>query len=158
MKHTYLVLFLLAGIHFNPCSCYSQAIEDHTPLSTLDETRQTATSSDKHILLIFSGSDWCKPCIRFKNEILESREFTVFADSNLVLLIADFPRKKQNMPAKEQIKQNELLAERFNPNGQFPKICLLDTSGTLLYSPVYKNQPPAQFVHDLRNNIESPEK
>lgn len=55
-----------------------------------------------------------------KKEIFESAAFTQFAASNLLLVKADFPRLKKNKLSKQQTKQNEALAERYNPQGAFP--------------------------------------
>ena len=60
------------------------------------EAQQIAKQNHKLILLNFSGSDWCGPCIKLKKDVFESAEFQSFAESNLVLLRADFPRLKKN--------------------------------------------------------------
>ena len=91
-------------------------------------------SSEKHelILLNFSGSDWCGPCIRFRKEIFDSEVFKQFAGDNIVLVNADFPRLKKHQLVKELIKQNELLAEKYNPDGRFPFTLLIDAEGKVL--------------------------
>ena len=43
------------------------------------KAKQTAAIEHKFILLNFSGSDWCGPCIRMHKEILESDLFATFA-------------------------------------------------------------------------------
>ncbi|SKB48757.1 thioredoxin family protein [Daejeonella lutea] len=93
-----------------------------------------AKSSDKNVLINFSGSDWCGPCIRLKKEIFESEAFTDYASKNLLLVRADFPRQKKNKPAAEQIKLNEALAEKYNPAGKFPYTLLVDENGKVLKS------------------------
>jgi len=54
-------------------------------------------AKEKHqpILLSFSGSDWCIPCIRMRKDIFDNKSFLQMADSTLVLYNADFPRKKK---------------------------------------------------------------
>ena len=39
---------------------------------------QTAKEKHELILLNFSGSDWCGPCIRLRNEIFENKIFLKF--------------------------------------------------------------------------------
>ncbi len=93
---------------------------------------QTTT---KHTLIIFSGSDWCKPCIQLKSETLSGENLAVFFTQNAIkTYTADFPRKKRNAPSKEVIKHNEGLADKYNPEGQFPKIILVDAEGNLLFT------------------------
>jgi thioredoxin-related protein len=50
----------------------------------------------KQIVLVFSGSDWCAPCIKLDKSIWQSTEFKEYAASNLILERADFPKKKTN--------------------------------------------------------------
>lgn len=116
---------------------------------------QTATSqsqsSHKCILINFSGSDWCGPCIRLRKEILESGVFEEYALSNLILLRADFPRQKKNQLSKIQVGLNESLAERFNPEGKFPFTLLVDLNGRVLKSwDGYIDEKPEKFVSDIK--------
>ncbi|RYY67525.1 MAG: thioredoxin family protein [Chitinophagaceae bacterium] len=78
------------------------------------------------MLINFSGSDWCIPCIQMQQEYFDNDAFKKMADSQLVIIRADFPRKKKNIPAKEILLQNEQLAEKFNVDGIFPLTLLLD--------------------------------
>ena len=100
----------------------------------LNTTLKQAKTSDKNVLINFSGSDWCGPCIRLKKEIFESEAFTDYASDNLLLVRADFPRQKKNKPGAEQVKLNESLAERYNPQGKFPFTLLVDQNGKILKS------------------------
>jgi thioredoxin-related protein len=97
-----------------------------------EKAKTEAQQSKKYILLNFSGSDWCVPCIKMKKEIFESEIFNGYAPENLVLLKADFPRLKKNKLSTAQKKQNEMLAEKYNPQGTFPFTLLLDANGGVL--------------------------
>ncbi|MEP7111455.1 MAG: thioredoxin family protein [Ferruginibacter sp.] len=101
-------------------------------VTRFDEAQTTANDKHRLILLNFSGSDWCGPCIRLKKEIFESSLFEDFAASNLVLLNADFPRSNKNKLSKEQVKQNEVLADKYNSKGRFPLTLLLNADGNIL--------------------------
>ena len=91
-------------------------------------------AKEKHafILLNFSGSDWCGPCMRLKKEIFESEAFSKMADSTLIMVNADFPRNKKNQPDAQIRKQNDALADRYNPDGKFPLTLLLDADGKVV--------------------------
>lgn len=91
-----------------------------------------AVATHRMILLNFSGSDWCGPCIKLKKDVFESPEFEAFAARNLVLLRADFPRQKKNQLPKEQVVLNEALAEQYNSKGSFPLTVLLDEKGKVI--------------------------
>jgi len=99
-----------------------------------ETAKKLAKTEHKLILLNFSGSDWCGPCIKMKTEIFDNVDFKALADTALVLVNADFPRNKRNQPPKEQQQHNELLAERYNHEGKFPLTLLLTANGTVLKS------------------------
>lgn len=92
----------------------------------LAKAAATAKRENKMILLNFSGSDWCIPCIRMEKEYFSNDAFKKMADSQLIIIHADFPRKKKNLSPPDVIKENEALAERFNKQGSFPFTLLLD--------------------------------
>ena len=100
--------------------------------SDLSVAQQAAKDQNKLILLNFSGSDWCGPCIKLKKDVFESIEFQSFAEANLVLVRADFPRLKKNQLAKDQQAKNDALAERYNHDGKFPLTVLLNEQGKVL--------------------------
>lgn len=97
-----------------------------------DDALKLAKQDDKPIVLVFSGSDWCAPCIRLKKNILDSEEFKTYAASHYVLYNADFPRKKNNQLSSEKTSANKSLAEKFNPKGHFPLVVVMDKKQTVL--------------------------
>jgi thioredoxin-related protein len=99
-----------------------------------EAAKQTASQKHALILLNFSGSDWCGPCMRMRKEIFDNPTFTKMADTTLVLVNADFPRNKKNQPDNATKKQNEALADLYNASGRFPFTVLLDEKGTVLKS------------------------
>ena len=96
--------------------------------------QEKAKKEERFILLNFSGSDWCVPCIQMQESIFTKAEFMKMADSQLVVVRADFPRKKKNKPAADIVLQNEMLADKFNPNGNFPYTLLMDADGKIIKS------------------------
>ena len=97
-----------------------------------NNAKKIAKEKNELILLNFSGSDWCGPCILLRKEYIESQVFTDMANENLVLVNADFPRKKKNIGTPEQVKRNEALAEIYNKEGSFPLTLLLNADGKVL--------------------------
>lgn len=93
---------------------------------------ELAKAENKNVLLYFSGSDWCAPCVKFKKFIVNTPEFQTFATENLIIYNADFPRLSKNKLAKEVEKENETLADKYNSKGIFPLILLLDTEGNVI--------------------------
>jgi thioredoxin-related protein len=99
-----------------------------------ETARKVAHENHKLILLNFSGSDWCGPCMRMRKEIFESDVFSKMTDTSLVLVNADFPRNKKNRLDEQTEKQNDALADKYNPEGKFPFTLLLDADGNVLKS------------------------
>ena len=123
-------------------------------LSSMAQAKTEAAQSHKYILLNFSGSDWCGPCIRMHKEIFDSEAFEKYASENLILVSADFPRLKKNQLSKEQTKQNESLADKYDKDGIFPFTVLLDAKGKVLKSwKGYPNTTPAKFIDDVNSVV-----
>jgi len=97
-----------------------------------EKARQQAKTEHKQILLNFSGSDWCGPCIMMHKQIFESDVFRQYAEEKLVLVNADFPRSKKHQLSKEQQAQNDALAGKYNTEGIFPLTLLIDENGKVL--------------------------
>jgi thioredoxin-related protein len=118
----YLVVTLLSGFLL-----YSSTWE-----TDLEKAKQKAQSEHKLILLNFSGSDWCGPCIRMHKEIFENDSFTQYADDHLVLINADFPRSKKHKLSEDQQKKNDQMADKYNKEGIFPLTLLMTADGKIL--------------------------
>ncbi|HTR30926.1 MAG TPA: thioredoxin family protein [Puia sp.] len=122
----------------------------------LTEARQLAKEQHKHILLNFSGSDWCGPCIMLRKQILDNADFLQMADSSLVLVNADFPRSKKNQLSQQQQSLNNAVADKYNPQGKFPFTLLLDADGKVLRTwDGFPNEKPADFAAEVREAIET---
>ena len=137
---SFLFLFLLPG--------------NSTWLTNLDDAKQVAKTKHEFILLNFSGSDWCGPCIKMHKDIFESAVFQQYADSHLVLVNADFPRMKKNQLPSDQQKRNDALADKYNPKGIFPYTILLDGDGNVLKAWEGFFEPGAEnFVYQIKNEL-----
>jgi thioredoxin-related protein len=121
-----------------------------TWLGDFNDATTEATKENKLILINFSGSDWCGPCIRLRKEILESSTFEDYAKDNLILVRADFPRQKKNQLDAAQVKRNEALADKYNPDGKFPFTLLVDKNGKILKEwDGFPNESPEKFVAEI---------
>lgn len=121
--------------------------------TNFEEALSKASQEKKLVLLNFSGSDWCGPCIKMKKEIFDSEQFQKLADSSLVLVNADFPRSRKNQLPKALQQQNDDLAGRYNSMGKFPLTLLIDAKGKIMKSwEGYGGGEGAQaFMNELRN-------
>lgn len=111
-----------------------------------DSAKAASVNTHRPIILVFQGSDWCAPCIKLDNEIWSTEEFKAYAADHFVMLQADFPRKKKNALSTEQQEHNNALAERYNKDGYFPFVVVLDENGEVKGSTGYKHITPAEYI------------
>jgi thioredoxin-related protein len=119
-----------------------------------EEAKKEAQTEGKNIVVIFSGSDWCAPCIKLERNIWMSEEFKKEAAEKWVLVKANFPRKKGNQLSEEQTAHNRELAEKYNKEGSFPLVVILSPEGKLLGKAGFKNIKPLEYIkmmHSLEN-------
>ena len=107
---------------------------------------QLAKSQNKQVLVDFTGSDWCGPCIQLRKQVFSRPEFRAYADKNLILVEVDYPqRKKQSAELK---KQNEKLSQQYGIDEKgFPTIVLLDPAGKKVRELTgYEGETAADFI------------
>ena len=111
-----------------------------------EEAKALATEKDRNIILVFSGSDWCAPCIKLETEIWSSEEFKNYSADHFILIKADFPRKRANKLTAQQQEKNNQLAEKYNTQGYFPFVVVLDKNGKVLGTTGYEKKEPADYI------------
>jgi len=123
---------------------------DDTWLTDFEEAKRISADKGKPILADFTGSDWCGYCIKLDKEVFSKQEFKDFAKENVVLFVADFPRKK---PQPEKIaRQNVTLQRKYGIRG-FPTILILDDNGKVLGHAGYERIGPVKYVEKLKKII-----
>lgn len=145
MKSHYLFLLLISTF------TYAQHWEND-----FENGKKNAVAENKNIVLVFSGSDWCAPCMKLDKTIWSSEEFKTEADKNWILVKVDFPKKKTNSLSENQKNQNNHLAEQYNKDGHFPLVVILDKNGKVLGQTGYKNISPTAYIellHTLEKKI-----
>jgi protein disulfide-isomerase len=126
--------------------------EEHVDwITDFEKAKTLANAEGKHILIDFSGSDWCGWCIRLDNEVFSKKAFKEYAEDNLVLMLADFPRDKSNQSAALQ-KQNNTLLEKFGVRG-FPTVFILNPEGTVIAKTGYQDGGAEAYVEYIKKTI-----
>ncbi|MBQ0786745.1 MAG: thioredoxin family protein [Oceanihabitans sp.] len=142
MKKIVVFAFLLV------LSVSSFAQEWHT---NFEEAKALASQNNQKIVLVFQGSDWCAPCIKLDKEIWSTEAFQRLAKDTFVMLQADFPKRKGNKLTPELQEHNNGLAEKYNPNGYFPFVVVLNKEGKVLGTAGYEKSTPEKYVNKLNN-------
>jgi len=123
-----------------PTEMGAHAVQWLTDFST---AQAQARAQDKPLLINFTGSDWCPPCIMLHRQVFSQPAFADYAAKHLILLEVDFPHGK--IQSEAQKVANEKLADRFGIDG-FPTIVLLDSTGKKLGELGYQPGGPKPFI------------
>lgn len=117
--------------------------------TNIETAKSTAAAKEQPIILVFQGSDWCAPCIKLDKEVWSTEEFKTYAKKHFVMLQADFPRKKKNKLAQDRQDHNNKLAEKYNKNGYFPFVVVINKDGKVLGQTGYKKMSPSGYIELL---------
>ena len=111
-----------------------------------EQALTTAKAARKCVLLDFTGSDWCGPCIEMKKVVFSKAAFLNYAKKNLVLVEIDYPKVKA-LPEKVT-KQNEHLKHQYGiDKSGYPTVILLNPDGKILGQlEGYSGERPADII------------
>jgi thiol:disulfide interchange protein len=89
----------------------------------LEQAFVKAKAENKSVLVEFTGSDWCPPCIAMRKNVFSKEEFVTAASKKFILVELDFPNGDEALK-----KKNEPMAKKYNIEG-FPTVILFDSEG-----------------------------
>lgn len=116
---------------FVACICLPTIVRGSDWQTDYDQALANAHAAKKCVLLDFTGSDWCGPCIEMNKAVFSQPAFLKFAKEHLVLVEVDYPRLKKQ-PDKVK-KQNEVLLHQYHVDSSgYPTVVLLDPDGQIL--------------------------
>ena len=95
-------------------------------LTDMDAAKKEAAEQKKDLMIEFTGSDWCPPCMQLRANVFSKPDFQKEAQKNFVLLELDYPRSKEQ--SAEVKAANRKLAEQYGVTS-FPTIVFADASG-----------------------------
>ena len=142
-----LVTAAAVGCRRNTPSPTPAAPGDVNWIEAIEEAKAAAAKAGRPMLLNFTGSDWCRWCIRLDKEVFGTQTFAEYAKANLVLVKLDFPRRRK-LPTAVRL-QNKSLAERYRVQG-YPTIILLSPDGRKLAETGYQRGGPDVYVAHLQ--------
>jgi thioredoxin-related protein len=134
MKNLFPILLALL---FQSATALDKRIEQNKSIP-LDSSKSTT------ILYVFSGSDWCSNCIRFKKTVLTDSLFIQTMSSNQIRIeIIDFPQRTKQ--SAETIEYNRRISEKFGFDGTFPSFVLYDSNQKQFKTFRYQNEGVSAF-------------
>ena len=152
----YLKWIFIASLLFTIAACNVQAGDDSDKLDwneNLEEAIKKADEENKTVFINFTGSDWCKWCIKLSDEVFKKKEFEAYAKENLVLVKLDFPR---NIQQSQEVKDyNKKLMRTYQVQG-YPTVVVLNKKGERIGTTGYVPGGPFKYVQHLEEMIKNP--
>ncbi|WP_025743467.1 thioredoxin family protein [Aquimarina pacifica] len=125
MKNIVLVFGFLSFIGFS-----QQNSKDQLWVQDFDTAKEIAKNDGKTILMYFTGSDWCMPCIMLKEDFFSTEKFKNYKDS-YVFIKVDIPRNT-DLLTPQQKSHNYKLLEEYNDQKSFPLVKIMSYKGKIL--------------------------
>ena len=92
-------------------------------LTDLEKAFAEAKANDKPVLVEFTGSDWCPPCIMMRKQVFTKASFIEEASKKFVLVEIDIPNGDPELRQK-----NIPVLEKYGVQG-VPTVVLFDAEG-----------------------------
>src|SRR5262249_10292960 len=105
-----------------------------------------AAKDGKDLFILFTGTEWCSPCVQFEADVLSRPEFPRGAGP-FVLVKLEFPKSDDEMPAD---RRDDLIAwrERYGVRA-FPSVFLADAAGRPYAATGHLGIGAAEYVQRL---------
>lgn len=114
--------------------------------SNLNEAFREASATNKKVLLFFSTDEHCDRCQKLDKNVLQSAEFKDFAKDHYILVKQDF----EPTDDPEQLEQNLLIVEKYNKDGFFPLMVIINKNAQVIGQVgAYNNETPDQYLDRL---------
>ncbi len=121
MKAVTWLASVTVGVAALTASAFASTLEGWS--ADLDKALEKAKAEKKHVLVEFTGSDWCPPCIAMRKNVFSKKEFVDAASKKYILVEIDLPNGDKALKEK-----NKPLAEKYKIDG-FPTVILLTPEG-----------------------------
>lgn len=135
MKRLILVLLMFG----------SGAVNAQEWLPDLGTGLERSKREGKKVLLLFSVAEGCQICSNLEQKVFADPEFRQYALKNLILVREDF---SEGTP--EAKIEHLAIVEKYNRDGFFPLVLILDSAGRVLKKTgPYEGEDAAQYIRML---------
>ena len=117
---TWLASFTV-GVAALSATAFAAALDGWS--SDLTKAFEKAKAEKKCLLVEFTGSDWCPPCMAMRKNVFSKKEFVTAASKKYILVELDFPKGDKALADK-----NQPLAQKYKIEG-FPTVILFSPEG-----------------------------
>lgn len=121
MKAITWLASVTVGVAALSASAFATTLEGWS--TDLEKAFEKAKAEKKSVLVEFTGSDWCPPCIAMRKNVFSKKEFIDAASKKFILVEIDLPKGDEELR-----KKNEPIAEKYKIEG-FPTVVLFTPEG-----------------------------
>jgi protein disulfide-isomerase len=111
-----------------------------------------AKQTKRPIFMLFTGSDWCKWCVKLEREVFEDPDFIEKTAGKYVFVMVDRPRRKKLDPALEAA--NAKLCDKYQIDG-YPTVLILNPAGDVIGEVGYEKGGGKGFLKELNSVLGS---
>jgi len=119
------IALLTAGALSGPPVAVDDGAKWH---ADFDEAAKVAREEGKDLLVDFTGSDWCPPCIKLHDQVLTNDAFLSAVSDKFVLVALDFPRNDEAKAKVPNPERNRELAKMYGVTG-YPTVMMMTADG-----------------------------
>ena len=106
MKAITWLASVTVGVAALTASAFANTLEGWS--TDLDKAFKTAKAENKCVLVEFTGSDWCPPCIAMRKNVFSKKDFVKGASKNYILVELDFPKGDKELKKKKRSLRQEI--------------------------------------------------
>ncbi|MBT8038182.1 MAG: thioredoxin family protein [Verrucomicrobiae bacterium] len=92
-------------------------------MTDIDAALAKGKAEKKAVMVEFTGSDWCPPCIMMHKKVFSKKSFTDAASKKFILVVIDIPNKDPKLK-----KKNSKVLKKYKVSG-VPSVLLFGDDG-----------------------------
>ena len=114
-------------VAFASLAISSSAIAGDEWMTDVDKALAKAKEDKKPVMVEFTGSDWCPPCIMMQKKVFSQKEFLTKASEKFILVKIDIPNSDPELK-----KKNSKVLDKYKVQG-VPTVILFGEDGKEFY-------------------------
>ncbi|MCA9002492.1 MAG: thioredoxin family protein, partial [Planctomycetes bacterium] len=148
MKQLALAFALGLMALFTPSATAQPTTEGAVWMDDFDAAVKVAKEQNKHLLVDFTGSDWCGWCIKLHKEVFAHESWESAATQEYVLVALDFPQGEEAKAKVPNPERNRELAGKYGVGG-YPTILLMTADGDVFGETGYQAGGPEAYLKHM---------
>jgi thiol-disulfide isomerase/thioredoxin len=123
-------------------------------LTNYEEALAAAERTDRPVLVLFTGSDWCPHCKTLEDAVLSTDTFRSWANDKVVLLMIDLPQNGISQAVRSERSQ---VCIKYGVR-TFPSVLLLKSDGSKLAAQTgYTGQSAETWLTRFQEQMPAPQ-